>query len=361
VLPKFKLYKCPHLKDSFFYQEYTTKQVSFRDLIQMINELSALRLIEEQFHSTTKCVEVGIGDDAAALKLNPGRLLLATTDCQVEGVHFLKHHISPKELARRSVAVSVSDIGAMGGKPKFILASLGFSENEDEQYLGQILEGFGSSEEEFGAKLVGGNLSASEKLFLDITALGEVEPEYLVRRTGAHPGDIIYVSGTLGDSALGVKLLREGRTSGEYPYLTSRHLCPHPRLSLGRKLAEKGLATSMIDVSDGLLLDLERITVEQGVGGRIVLTQLPLSPEYCETIIDFEGDFFELALSGGEDYELLFTSGRERREEIRDLSGSLRVKITEIGEVVSDRMLTVLDTGGNEVTINRKGYIHFGN
>lgn len=327
----------------------------------MINELSALRLIEEQFHGAIECVEVGIGDDAAALKLSPGKLLLATTDCQAEGVHFLKPHISPIELARKSVAVSVSDIGAMGGEPKFILASLGFSEDEDEDFLRQLIEGFKSSEEEFGVKLVGGNLSASEKLFLDITALGEVEPGYLIRRSGARPGDIIYVSGTLGDSALGLKLLKDGKTSGEYSYLTSRHLCPQPRLTLGRKLAERGLATSMIDVSDGLLLDLERITLDQGVGGRILLNRLPLSPEYHENIIDYGGDFFELALGGGEDYELVFTSGSERREEIRDLSGSLRVKITEIGEVTSEERLIVLDTGGNEVTIQRKGFIHFGN
>jgi len=327
----------------------------------MINELSALRLIEEQFHSAAKCVEVGIGDDAAALKVAPGKLLLATTDCQVEDVHFHKSRISPKELARKSVAVSVSDIGAMGGVPKFILASLGFSGDEDEGYLMELINGFRSSEEEFGVKLVGGNLSASEKLFLDVTALGEVEPENLLRRSGAQPGDIIYVSGTLGDSALGLRLLMDGKRSGEDAYLISRHICPRPQLSLGRKLAESGLVTSMIDVSDGLLLDLERITLQQGVGGRLLLNQIPLSPEYCENIMDYTRDFFELALSGGEDYELLFTSAPARREEIRELSGGLKINITEIGEVVPGETLTVLDSSGKEVSLNRKGFIHFGN
>lgn len=327
----------------------------------MINELSALRLIEEQFHGAAKCVEVGIGDDAAALKVAPGKLLLATTDCQVEDVHFQKSRISPKELARKSVAVSVSDIGAMGGVPKFILTSLGFSGNEDEGYLMELINGFRSSEEEFGVKLVGGNLSASDKLFLDVTALGEVEPENLLRRSGAQPGDIIYVSGTLGDSALGLRLLMDEKRSGEDAYLIDRHIRPRPQLSLGRKLAESGLVTSMIDVSDGLLLDLERITLQQGVGGRVLLNQIPLSPEYCEYIMDYTGDFFELALSGGEDYELLFTSAPAKKAEVRELSGGLKINITEIGEVVPGETLTVLDSSGKEISLTRKGFIHFGN
>lgn len=327
----------------------------------MINELSALRLIEEQFQSAIECVEAGIGDDAAALRVSPGKLLLATTDCQVEDVHFQKSGITPEELARKSVAVSVSDVGAMGGVPKFILASLGFSMNEDERFLRDLIRGFRSSEEEFGVKLVGGNLSASEKLFLDVTSLGEVEPENLVRRSGALPGDAIYVSGTLGDSALGLRLLSDGKTSDEYSYLIGRHKCPRPRLSLGRRLALSGAVTSMIDVSDGLLLDLERITVQQGAGARLHLSQIPLSREYSEHIAGYAEDFFETALSGGEDYELLFTSPPARRDEVREISRALDIDITEIGEVVPEPALTVLDTGGNEIDINRRGFIHFGN
>ncbi len=327
----------------------------------MINELSALRLIEEQFHGAKECVEAGIGDDAAALKVSPGKLLLATTDCQVEDVHFLKSLISPGDLARKSVAVSVSDIGAMGGVPKFILASLGFSGNEDEGFLLELINGFKSSEKEFGVKLVGGNLSSSEKVFLDVTSLGEVEPGKMVRRSGAMPGDAIYVSGTLGDSALGLRLLRDGKRSDEYATLIKRHTYPRPRLSLGRKLALSGVATSMIDVSDGLLLDLERITLQQGVGAVLQLNRIPVSREYSEHVADYTDDFYEPALSGGEDYEILFTSPVARREEIGALSASLDILITEIGEVVPDTAFAVLDSAGNEISINRRGFIHFGN
>lgn len=326
----------------------------------MINELSALRLIEEQFPSAIGCVEVGIGDDSAALRVSPGRLLLATTDCQVEDVHFQKARITPEGLARRSVAVSVSDVGAMGGVPKFILASLGFSGNEDEAFLRKLIDGFRSSEKEFGVKLVGGNLSSSEKLFLDVTSLGEVEPEHLVRRSGASPGDVIYVSGTLGDSALGLRLLKDGRISGEYSYLVDRHLNPEPRLALGRRLALAGAATSMIDVSDGLTLDLERITVQQGVGARIDLDRIPVSDEYARRVAGYADEFFADALGGGEDYELLFTSSPGRRDDVREISAALDILITEIGEVVSDPALTVLGRDGKEVSIKRKGFIHFG-
>ncbi len=326
----------------------------------MINELSALRLIEEQFPSAIGCVEVGIGDDSAALRVSPGRLLLATTDCQVEDVHFQKAYITPEGLARRSVAVSVSDVGAMGGVPKFILASLGFSGEEDEAFLMKLVEGFRLSEKEFGVKLVGGNLSSSEKLFLDVTTLGEVEPENLVRRSGASPGDVIYVSGTLGDSALGLKLLEDGRTSDEYPCLIGRHLNPEPRLALGRRLALSGAATSMIDVSDGLTLDLARITVEQGVGARIDLDRIPVSDEYKERVAGYADEFFAYALGGGEDYELLFTSSPGRRDDVREISAALDILITEIGEVVSGPAVSVIDRDGREVSVSRKGFIHFG-
>ncbi|HKQ32905.1 MAG TPA: thiamine-phosphate kinase, partial [Thermodesulfobacteriota bacterium] len=220
--------------------------------------------------------------------------------------------------------------------------------------------GFRSSEKEFGVKLIGGNLSSSEKLFLDVTTLGEVEPENLIRRSGASPGDVIYVSGTLGDAALGLKLLEDGRTSGESSYLVGRHLNPEPRLALGRRLALAGAATSMIDVSDGLMLDLERITVQQGAGARIDLDRIPVSDEYRKHASGNSDEFFACALGGGEDYELLFTSSPGRRDDIREISAALDILITEIGEVVSVPAIKVIDRDGKEVTVSRKGFIHFG-
>jgi len=327
----------------------------------MIDELSALRRIEERFHKASKGVELGIGDDAAAVQFNTDKLVLATTDSQVEDVHFVKSLITPAELARKAVAVSVSDVGAMGGVPKYILASVGFSEREDEEYLDELISGFISSQQEFEVELIGGNLSSSDKLFLDITVLGEVEPDLMVKRSGANPGDLIFVSGTLGDSALGLKVLQDEQRGNKNEFLINRHISPFPRLALGRELAVKQIATSMIDISDGLLLDLERVTVHKGVGARIELLQIPTSKEYGEYINKFSDDSYELALSGGEDYELLFTSPEEKREDILEISKNLNIKVTEIGYVTRETSVEIVNMNGEETSHKHRGFVHFNN
>jgi len=327
----------------------------------MIDELSALRLIEERFHKASKGVELGIGDDAAAVVFDADKLVLATTDSQVEDIHFVKSLISPAELARKVVAVSVSDVGAMGGVPRFILASIGFSEGEDEEFLEELISGFISSLEEFKVELIGGNLSSSNKLFLDITVLGEVEPDLMVKRSGATAGDLIFVSGSLGDSALGLKILQDEEIGDGNKFLMNRYLHPSPRLALGRELAQKQLATSMIDISDGLIIDLERITVRKELGAKIELLQIPISKEYSECICQFSDDKYELAISGGEDYELLFTSPEERQRDIQEISKNLNIKITEIGYVTEDSTIQFINKNGEEASLKQRGFVHFNN
>lgn len=326
----------------------------------MTDELSIIKSIRERFKNASKGILLGIGDDAAAVKINPEFLLLVTTDSQVEGVHFLKELISAGDIGRRAVAVSVSDIGAMGGVPKYFLSSLGFSRQEDESFIKGIMDGFERAQEELKVTLIGGNLSESDKLFIDITVLGEVEPHIMVKRTGARPGDIIYVTGTVGDSALGLRILKSGRKNEREGYLISRYLSPQPRLALGRELARMRLPTSMIDISDGIALDLERITVEQGLGADIYVDLIPLSLDYRTIISDFAKNPYELALSGGEDYELLFTSSQERGKEIKEVSIKLCAKITEIGRVTDRPPLRVLDLDGKEMEVKHRGFIHFG-
>lgn len=338
----------------------------------MIDELSALKRIEEQFRRASACVDLGIGDDCAAVRFQPGNLVLSTTDSQVEGVHFLKSSIKPRDLARKAVAASLSDIGAMGGIPKFILASAGFSAEEDEDYLDDLIKGFQSAQEEFCVELVGGNLSSSKNLFLDITVLGEVEPESMVMRSGAKTGDYIYVSGTLGDSALGRTLIQHSvklpNCSEEpqpnmitgNPDLIRRHIMPQPRLTLGRELAVSGLVTAMIDVSDGLIIDMERITTRQGLGARLFVDEIPTSPEYRERVSDYSEDYYSLALSGGEDYELLFASPRENTDLVYEICRRLDVRVTEIGRVVPENALILIDSNDEEIRPDKRGFVHFG-
>ena len=323
----------------------------------MIDELSALRRIKERFRKVSKSVIMGIGDDAAAVKIHPQKQLLVTTDSQVEDVHFIKGLISAKQLGRRSVAVSVSDIGAMGGVPKFFLASLGFSKDDEEGFWEGLMDGFEAAGREFELELIGGNISASERLFIDVTVLGEVEPDIMVKRIGASAEDIIYVSGTVGDSALGLKALLAGRKEEEY--LVERYVTPQPRLRLARLLAERRVPSSMIDISDGLLLDLERITVEYGLGARVSLGQIPLSSSYRRRISDFMPDQYQLALSGGEDYELLFTSPEGNAGDINEVSKILEIPVTEIGHVTPEPGIILLDADGEELSIERKGFVHF--
>ncbi|HWP91022.1 MAG TPA: thiamine-phosphate kinase [Thermodesulfobacteriota bacterium] len=323
----------------------------------MIDELSALRRIKERFRNVSKSVTLGIGDDAAAVKIHPEKQLLVTTDSQVEDVHFIKRLISAEQLGRRAVAVSVSDIGAMGGVPKFFLASLGFSKDDGEDFWEGLLDGFEAAGREFELELIGGNISASERLFVDVTVLGEVEPDIMVKRTGASAGDIIYVSGTLGDSALGLKTLLAGGKEDEH--LIGRYTAPQPRLALGRELAKRRLVSSMIDISDGLILDLERITLEHGLGARISLGQIPLSSSYRKRISDFMSDQYQLALSGGEDYELLFTSPGGNIGAINKVSRILEIPVTAIGHVTLEPGIILLDADGEELSIERKGFIHF--
>ena len=325
----------------------------------MIDELSALERIRARFENVSKSVVLGIGDDTAAVRIHAKRLLLATTDSQVEDVHFIKSLFSATDLARRSVAVSVSDIGAMGGIPKFFLASMGFSSQEDEAFLEELMDGFESGAKEFGLELIGGNLSSSNKIFIDITVLGEVEPKLIVRRNGAKPGDFLYVSGSVGDSALGQKLLVTSKISESDEYLIMRHKRPQPRLDLGRELARKRLASSMIDISDGLLLDLERISIKQGLGATIYLDRIPLSSNYKKRISDFSKDLYSIAISGGEDYELLFSSSKENEEAIQELSRIQKIKITKIGHITEQPSIHLLNKDGEEISYDDRGFVHF--
>jgi thiamine-monophosphate kinase len=325
----------------------------------MIDEISALEKIRARFAKVSTDVVLGVGDDTAAVKIHPERLLLATTDSQVEDVHFIKRLISAADLARRSVAVSVSDIGAMGGIAKFLLASMGFSSREDDAFLEGLMDGFESGAKEFGLELIGGNLSSSNKIFIDITVLGEVEPQLIVKRHGAKPGDYLYVSGSLGDSALGQKLLVSRKIAESDEYLIMRHRRPQPRIDLGRELAIKGLASAMIDISDGLMLDLERISIKQGIGATIYLDRIPLSSDYKTRISDFSKDLYSIAISGGEDYELLFSSSKENENVIQRLSRRQKIKITKIGQITEQPSIKILSEDGKEIRYDERGFVHF--
>lgn len=301
-------------------------------------------------------VVLGIGDDCAALELPAGELLLTTSDLLIEAVHFRREWTSPLDLGHKSAAVNISDIAAMGGTPRFMTLALGVPGEFPVADLEELVAGFAAAAETFGAALTGGDTCRSPgPLLIAVTAEGSIPPTELVRRSGARPGDGIYVSGTLGDSALALRLLQEGRDPG--PALLDRHRRPEPRVRLGRALAAAGLPSAMIDLSDGLLADCGHILAASGVGARIEAGRLPFSAEF-RAAHEADPDLLPLALAGGEDYELLFTVPAEWEPLLLRRAGSWEVPVTRIGTVTPDR-LAVLDETGRDIAPSAGGFNHF--
>ncbi|GAB7028180.1 thiamine-phosphate kinase [Geotalea toluenoxydans] len=302
-------------------------------------------------------VKIGIGDDAAAVEPTPGHLTLMTSDMLIEGVHFDLNLSDPLTLGRKSLAVNLSDLAAMGAKPRYYLLSLAIPQRLDLEFLDKFVSGMMQRADQFGVTLIGGDTCSSKGgLAISVTAIGEQLPQLVVQRSGARPGDLIFVTGTIGDSALGLELLRHGEKIGP---LISRHLDPEPRLSAGIALAEAGLATAMIDISDGLLADLGHILEKSAVGARMDLTGLPISDQYRKEITRFSEDCFSLALGGGEDYELVFTAPVLLKDRVFSCMEACGVNVSIIGEITAENRLAITAADGSLYQPRRQGYNHF--
>ena len=302
-------------------------------------------------------LRLGIGDDCAAVVPPPGELLLTTTDLLIEGVHFNRDWTSPEALGRKSVAVNVSDIAAMGGIPRQIFLGLGVPADFPLSDIEGFLAGVLAATAEYGATLAGGDTCRSPgPLLISVTAQGSVPPGELLTRSGARPGDAVYVSGTLGDSALALRQLQAG-TLPE-PALARRHHDPQARVALGRELASGNLASAMIDLSDGLLGDLGHILSASNVGARLFPGQLPRS-EALMTALPEALAQQALALTGGEDYELLFTVPSAQEAAVAALA-TTELPLTRIGEIRAEAGLELLAADGSALPLPAGGFKHFG-
>lgn len=325
-----------------------------------LSRLGEFGLIERVRRATPKSREVllGIGDDAAWV-VNETRSCLITSDVLIEGIHFNLKWTSLFDLGYKTLAVNLSDIAAMGGVPAYLLLSIGIPPKFDSADIDEFYRGIRSLAAKSGVALVGGDTSVAAELFISACLIGYA-PFRPVTRGGANQNDDIYVTGTLGDSALALNLLQKKikqTARRPFKYLLSRHHQPTPRLTAGAVLARERLATAMIDVSDGLLQDLNHICKASGVGALLWQNKLPLSPAY-RVLTGPAG--VKHALSGGEDYELLFCARKRHRSRIEKLPHQAGVAITRIGICVSRRRgIIVLDDSGKQHAIRSQGHDHF--
>ncbi len=331
--------------------------------IKDIGELKLIQRIADNYRSSLSSIVTGIGDDAAALKISENNILLATCDLLLEDVHFNLNFTDSYQLGRKSLAVNLSDIAAMGGTPLFFLVSLALPPHLPLEFIDDLYRGMTDLADEFDTKLVGGDTNTSpDKLMINITLLGEANPDHLLKRSGAQVGDSIFVTGTLGDAALGFFILEFDKNMNR-PYshntLTYKHLSPYPRIKEGISIAENRLASAMIDISDGLLIDLRRILTLSKLGATIYIPQLPLSKEFKQYQGKLKHNKIDFALKGGEDYELLFTSPQNKEKELLKLGQTLGVPINKIGEVNSSEELVILDQNHKSYPIDDQGYDHF--
>jgi thiamine-monophosphate kinase len=305
-------------------------------------------------------LKTGIGDDAAVFKVKAGYECLVSTDLLIEGIHFDPSYTRPKDLGYKALAANLSDIAAMGGEPLFYFVSIAAPGEMDFRDFKRIFAGM--EEAALGARLAGGDTcNTPGPLFISVCVIGQAEKGRAVKRSGARPGDGIWVTGTLGDSAAGLEILKAGAT-GRHPsvekFLISRHLRPEARVQAGRLLGKSGMAFSMIDISDGLSSDLRHITEASGVGAVIFEEKLPISRELAA----YAGRerAIKLSLSGGEDYELLFTvRGSEAERRLSRLGDRAGVTFTKIGEVLKgDRAYLELEDGTRKA-LKPEGYEHF--
>jgi thiamine-monophosphate kinase len=276
------------------------------------NEDSILKKISDRFPSSSwkigRSIALGIGDDASLLRPKPGHETILTCDWFLEGTHFLRQKHPPDAVGWKCLARAVSDVAAMGGTPRCFLLSLALPETHTGRWLDSFLRGLRRASGKFQCPLAGGDTTRRNEILINVTVVGEVRAGYAVLRSGAHEGDIICVSGRLGEAELGLQLLRHvtGFASKKNPLL-KKHLYPEPRVELARWLAEKKIASAMMDLSDGLSSDLARLCTASGVGALLDHDQFPVGrvPRSLRQKVD---ESLQLALHGGDDYELLFTA-----------------------------------------------------
>ncbi len=332
-----------------------------------LSHWSELDLIE-RFAATCRVerpdVVLGIGDDCAVVQPDGRQRWLLTADMLVDTVHFDTSWHPPYQLGRKCLAVNLSDIAAMGGTPAFVLLSVAIPDNYSEQWLNQWISGLASLMREFDCALIGGDTVRGHQFTVNVTVIGTADPDHVILRGTAQPGESIYVSGPLGSAAAGLILCRQ---RDHLPPLAEpltapfiqRHLDPYPDLATGQLLTRSGLVTAMQDLSDGLATDLAHIARKSGIGARIEAKLLPAQPQLEQLCSIIGADPVELQVAGGDDYHLLFTVRHGADRELLDfLKRSGGMPMYRIGTTTAGSGILLRDANGHEKDITFGGFEH---
>src|SRR4051812_43379295 len=322
-----------------------------------LQERELIRRIQRQARAThSKSVLAGIGDDAAVLRLRPGHDALITTDLSIEGTHFRREWHPADSIGHRCLARGLSDIAAMGGEPVAAFLSLALSSATEQKWADEFITGLLRLAKRFKVELAGGDIAEAPLIAADIVVLGQAPAGESLRRFGAKPGDLIYVTGELGRSASVLRALREGQEKVSPKSADTRpHFFPEPRIEVGAYLRERGLVNAAIDVSDGLSTDLSHICEESGVGALVLETSIPRS--VWPANFAHHSSALHIALHGGEDYELLFTAPAKAKIPLR----IGKVPIRRIGEIINDKQhrIFLVDSHGQRKPLTPGGWQHF--
>jgi len=302
-------------------------------------------------------VRLGMGDDAALFRPEPGHETILTCDWFLEGTHFLRDKDPPDSVGWKCLARAVSDIAAMGGVPRCFLLSLALPTSHTGRWLKAFLGGLGRASRRFQCALAGGDTTRRKEILINITVVGEAHTGRAILRSGARPGDVLCVSGSLGEAELGLQILRKSRgpASSKNPVL-KKHLYPEPRLALGQWLSKKRIASAMMDVSDGLSCDLPRLCAASGVGALVESARIP-QMRNADRAQKYGLAPLALALHSGDDYELLFTVPLRKA---KSLPASFQgVALTHIGRITKGSKLVTLEENGRERPLVSRGWDPF--
>jgi len=302
---------------------------------------------------------LNLRDDVAIIPGPPGEEYVVTTDAIVEGVHFLPDDPAD-QVAQKLLRVNLSDLAGKGAVPVGYLLATALPRERDEAWLELFSQGLARDQKEFGIGLLGGDsVATTGPVTLSVAAVGRVRAGRTVLRSGAKPGDTVFVSGTLGDGALGLRALRAdlpALSAAHRDVLADRYRLPRPRLKLGQRLV--GMARAMMDVSDGLVADLSHICAASGVGAVVEAARLPLSPA-ARAVIAADRLCMQAALAGGDDYELVFTAPAGADDEIAAIARKVAVAVTAIGRIERGAGVRVTDGSGLPISVADGGYRHF--